>query len=150
MVIPVKLFTPERVIVPGPVIVRPNPVPLIIPLIKRSFAVVPSSATLNVRVAPNATGQDIVASSVPVVASVTVTLPPKINKPLPVIEEPAMAPQESVTLVGEPSVKVDKARVDPVFTVNAPETVVLTPKVVEVELPMVRLLKAVDAEPLMI
>src|SRR5688500_13294284 len=68
------------------------PVQLTIPLTKISVAVVPSSATENdLTKAPKAIGHDMVALSVPVVASLTV-MDWIENVPVPIIEEPVVAP----------------------------------------------------------
>jgi len=60
----------------------------------------------------------------PVAILLTVTLPPSVNVPVPIIEEPAVAPHSKIVLAGELSAKVDKLSIVPAFTVNVPETVV--------------------------
>lgn len=57
---PVNVFKAVNAMVPAPAFVTPA-APLITLLIVKSVAVVLSSATVNVRVAPRATGQDITA-----------------------------------------------------------------------------------------
>ena len=81
------MFSPDNVSVPVPAFVTPNVEPLITPLIVKSIADVPSSATVNVLVALKATGQEIVAPTVPPPLSVTATLPPRVN-----VDEPEIVP----------------------------------------------------------
>lgn len=110
--------------VPEPAFVIPKPVPLIMPLIVKSVAEVPSVATVMVRVAPKATGQPIVAPAVPPPLSVTVISPPKVIAPVPVIEAPVLRPPHSKETAGmavvPPNVNVDNANVAPAFTVKEP------------------------------
>ena len=115
------MLAPETTIVPAPALVTPYVALEMIPLTVKSAAVVPSSATVKVRVAvPRATGADMVAPLVPVVASFTVTSPPRVSVPDPVMEAPVVAPPSIVTLPGAARLYVDKARVEPAFTVSAP------------------------------
>ena len=96
VVAPVYVFAPETVKVPAPFFVIPLvPEPGdIIPLMVKSTAVVPSSATVKVLVAPfRETKHEIVAPTVPVVASVTVTFPPSVKVPVPVIDASEVLPQ---------------------------------------------------------
>ena len=97
----------------------------------KSTAVLPSSATVKVLTPPpKANGAAIEAPLVPAPeASVTVTLPAKVNTPEPVILEPAVAPHSRTRLDAEPSVNVDKARVVPALTVTKPLAVVLAASV---------------------
>jgi hypothetical protein len=91
----------------------------------------------------------MVAPLVPVVASITLILPPSVSVPLPVIVEPVVAPQYRVVLVGPevaPILNVERARVAPPITVKFPETIgIAVPKVVVPEL-IVRLLNEVKIE----
>ncbi len=100
-----------------------------IPLMVRSLALVPSSAIVNVLAAPSATGEEMDAPAVPVVASLTVIFPPRVSVEEPVMDAPVVAPPSRVTLVGEPRVKVDIANVEPAVTVRAPVMVVLATRV---------------------
>ena len=84
--------------VPAPALVTPKAV-LTIPLIVRSVAVVPSFATVKVRVAPRETGHDINAPVPVPVILLTVTPPPKLKAPVPDMVEP-VAPHSRVTLAG--------------------------------------------------
>ena len=135
------MFTPDNVNLPAPTFVK-LPEVLIIPLMDRSDALVPSSATEKVRVVEfvNATGQLIVAPLFPVAALLIVTFPPNVNKPLPVIEEPVEAPPAKTIEVGEPNVKVDKAKVEFSDTVSIPLTIVLAGKFLVPDPDIVRLL----------
>ena len=127
---PVYVFVPDKSNSPAPFFVIPKVAPLITPDIVKSVAEVPSSATVIVLVAPKVTGQAIEAPSVPVVASVTVILPPSVKTPVPVILDPVTAPSSKDKLVGEPKVNVDNAKVADLKTDNEPLTVRLADKVV--------------------
>ena len=119
------VLLPDKTILPAPNLLIPNE-PLITPLIVKSSAdTVPSSATVMVLLAPKATGQDIIAPSVPVAAAFTVMFPPNVSLPVPVIEAPIKAPPSRVMLIGVPKVKVDKLKTELSFTVSAPPTVAL-------------------------
>ena len=73
-----------------------DPVVLIIPLIVRSVAAVPSSATLKVLdvAAVRATGHETVAPLLPLAALITFTFPPSVRRPLPEIVAPAVVPPQ--------------------------------------------------------
>jgi hypothetical protein len=117
--------------VPAPAFVIAN-APLRMPLKVKSFAAVPSSATVNNLAAVRTIGGATVAPLLPVPELITVTFPPSDNAPVPVIEEPVVAPSYRATLVGAvvaPKVKVDKANVDPAVTVRAPLIFVLALRV---------------------
>ena len=120
---PVKRLAPDKTIVPAPAFTNPYD-PLMMPLTVRSVADVPSFATVKVRAAPKATGQDMVAPLLPVPAFVTVIFPPKVINPDPVMEEPAGAPQYTFTADGDESVNPLFASVTPALTVRIPGTVV--------------------------
>ena len=141
---PVNVFAAVKTIVPAAALVIPKFVPLLItPLMVRSVAVVPSSATVNVRVAPNAIGHETVAPLVPVPTSVTATSPPSVKVPVPVIEEPVVEdPHSKATLVCVDNEKFDNASVAAALMVKIPDTVVVAPKVV-VPPEQLRLLKEV-------
>ena len=136
---PEKELAPDKTMVPGPVFTVPYD-PLIIPLTVKSVADVPSFATVKVRAAPNATGQDMVAPLLPVPAFETVTFPPKVNKPDPMMEEPAGAPQYKPTAEGVDSVNPPFASVTPALTVRIPGTVVFAESVFVLPPESVRLL----------
>ena len=147
VVAPVYELLPDSSICPAPAFVIPNKAPLITPLIVKSLAEVPSSATVTVLVAPKATGQEMVAPEAPPALSVTDMFPPSVNTPDPVIDEPVTAPPSRDTLVGDPNVKAPNANVVLLLTVKAPFTVVFMANVF-VPLPLiVKLLKVVEAVP---
>ena len=108
----------------------PKVAPLITPDMVKSVAEVPSSATVIVLVAPKATGQAISAPSVPVVASVTLIFPARVNTPVPVIDDPVTAPHSNSNEVGEPIVLLPIAKIAPLLTVKDPLTVKLADNVV--------------------
>jgi hypothetical protein len=120
--------------------------PLIIPLIERSSAEVPSSATVKVLAAPKATGELIEAPEVPVPALLTVILPPKVKAADPEITDPLVAPHSSTTLVGDPNVNVLLAKIAPALTVKDPDKVVFLAKVV-VPLLIIKFVKAENSPP---
>jgi hypothetical protein len=68
------------------------------PLIVKSAAEVPSSATVKDMVAPTKTGQEIVAPLVPVPELFTVTFPLRVNTYKPSMVEPVVAPPYIVKL----------------------------------------------------
>ena len=122
----------------------PNVEPLITLLIVKSFAVVPSSATVNVLVALKATGQEIVALAAPPVLSVTVTLPPKVNVDEPEIVPPVTAqPPSSETALAVTACDSEKVLAD---LTDKLETVVKATPVVVVPPEMIRLLKVVKVD----
>jgi len=140
------VFAPDKSIVPDPSFVMPKVEPLITPDIVKSVAEVPSSTTVIVLVAPKATGQAISAPSVPVVASVTLMFPARVNVPDPVIAEPVTAPHSKFNEVGEPIVLLPISKVAPLLTDKDPPTVKLADNVV-VPIESFKLLKDVKGEP---
>jgi len=79
----------------------------------------------------------------------TVTFPPSVNVPVPVIDAP-VEPISIVTLVGEPRLKVERASVLPAFTVSAPLTVSLAARVIAPPVLLtVTLLNVVVAPPML-
>ena len=109
----------------------------------KSFADVPSSATVNILVAPKATGHEIVAPLVPPVLSVTVTLPPRVNVDAPEIVPPELAqpPSRETALA---VIACPKENVLAEFTFK--EAIVRVRPVVVVPPEMMRLLKAENIE----
>ena len=97
----VMVVVPEYVLavlviksVPAPNLVG-EAVVLTIPMKVKSGADEPSSATeMSYEAELSDTGQDMDAPAVPAPASVTLTFPPRVSKPVPVMDEPAEAPPQ--------------------------------------------------------
>ena len=125
----------------------PKPV-LIIPLIVKSEALVPSSATVKVLVAPIAIGAEIVAPFVPVPASVVEIGPASVIKPEPIIAVALVDPHPREILVGLSKVYEDKSNVEPAVIVNPAEIAVFSMSVTVFSgLSILRLALVVDARP---
>ena len=98
VVAPVKVFAPLSVSVPGPAFVIPKPTPLTTADTVRSLAAVPS-ATVKVRVAPSPRLPATVAPIAPPPWEISVTSPPRVSTPTPVVTlAPLAVPLSSVSV----------------------------------------------------
>lgn len=105
-------------------VIPPEPLIIPVPIVKSEVAE-PAAATVIVRVAPKATGQEIDAPTDPDAIWLTVILPPNVRAPLPEIveaEEPFSKTSE-VGAVVAPTANVDSASVAPALTVIEPDIV---------------------------